>query len=786
MKNNKLLKRVATLILSGVLIFPSVFETVSFRAKAADPKEKPAIMESKAQMNYNTILNQAVDFGVIANVFTQNEHMETTMAVNKFVNNRTVGGEVRNNDVDFIQNGSTAHFLIGEITTQMRLSKNTAGTFKFDLSPSLYNEFSNHNYTPSSNQTSHFKLDTAFFASSPQIVVNEKSNVSQWMSDFMDRIKTESDNISAKAKNSDYYLKYKQYATFTSSNQVVIDLSDDEFEDKVVYIDVDSDLKRCMAASSGITIKKNSSTVVIFNYSGSDGSVKGTSDSVTIEKIVVKVKQPSGSYKTITSSTYWSGNEGSGNQTITNVDKEICQKVIWNLRTQGKVTISGSAGVFLAPYSKKVVFSQNGGGSAGWVVADEAKNEAEWHYIYRGGDQQVTTDGPNQMHFSLIKGVTHEWDGINTQKDLTVDIQPNEYTFGITRMEDSEFMIPTEEVWYANNSSTSKVDFPSFTFFEESSKSNSPYYVPRGSQKDFYYKISEVDAGITKGNITNSDGYITIKLHVENDAGSYIYTVTHITYLGDNAKTVYKNHENVLMHASDFDLGTFFNKYDPTGALDIKVIDQDNNPVGGVTVKVTETNGNVKTYTTDSDGKVTKYSRGSNGEYSTIVGSYTIQVTAPDGYELATAGEKTVNVTENNVTSHVEQIVRIPKGALDIKVVDQDSNPVSGVTVKVTEPSGTEKTYTTNADGKVTEYSKSGSDYTAELGTYTISVTAPDGYELVTAGDKTVTVTADTVSSHEEQIRELPHKGALDIKVIDQDSNPVSGVEVKVTEPGGT
>ncbi|MBO4781980.1 MAG: hypothetical protein J5522_06245, partial [Lachnospiraceae bacterium] len=175
-------------------------------------------------------------------------------------------------------------------------------------------------------------------------------------------------------------------------------------------------------------------------------------------------------------------------------------------------------------------------------------------------------------------------------------------------------------------------------------------------------------------------------------------------------------------------------------------------------------------------------------DYTAELGTYTISVTAPDGYELVTAGDKTVTVTADTVSSHEEQIRELPhKGALDIKVIDQDSNPVSGVTVKVTEPSGTEKTYTTNADGKVTKYSKSGSDYTAELGTYTISVTAPDGYELVTAGSKTVTVTANNVTTHEEQIRPVPTpKGALDIKVIDQDSNPVSGVEVKVTEPGGT
>lgn len=96
--------------------------------------EFPAVQDSASAVNYATILGRATDFGIVANEFHHNMHMETTIAVNNFYQDD--GGAVT--DVDFVQ--GTAQFIIAHIKKGYFSlgSAQRAQTYNVEVSDSVY------------------------------------------------------------------------------------------------------------------------------------------------------------------------------------------------------------------------------------------------------------------------------------------------------------------------------------------------------------------------------------------------------------------------------------------------------------------------------------------------------------------------------------------------------------------------------------------------------------------------------------------------------------------------
>ena len=158
MRQKNLLQRIATFALTGALLMPSVFGASGMIVHAEEAPD----YDAASAVNYSNILDDMVDFGVFANTFTQKEHMESTLAVGTYTN-KSSNPDGNNNDVDFLTQDSTAHIVVGNITdySKMRFGKTTAGTFKFELSQSLYDEFSEHTYSPKSNRTGSLPTNSA-------------------------------------------------------------------------------------------------------------------------------------------------------------------------------------------------------------------------------------------------------------------------------------------------------------------------------------------------------------------------------------------------------------------------------------------------------------------------------------------------------------------------------------------------------------------------------------------------------------------------------------------------
>ena len=80
---------------------------VVFAAEAEDVK----LYDAASAVNYSTILGRGVDFGIVADKFTQMNHMQTTFAVKTYAN------DGQNNDINLIATDATAQVLIGGVDT---------------------------------------------------------------------------------------------------------------------------------------------------------------------------------------------------------------------------------------------------------------------------------------------------------------------------------------------------------------------------------------------------------------------------------------------------------------------------------------------------------------------------------------------------------------------------------------------------------------------------------------------------------------------------------------------
>ncbi|MBR3105502.1 MAG: hypothetical protein IKH46_17010, partial [Lachnospiraceae bacterium] len=548
-------KRLGKRILSGAMAFIMAASTlVVTPIKTYADGNIPAQMDSASQVNYDTILGRAVDFGITATTFVQQGHMETTFATNEFV--MECGS---NSDVDFL-NGGTAQFLIGSIGASKKITGDhankvvfggtTANTFNIEVGPSVVPESVSHENGAPVNAGD---LGNIHFNSGvDSVVVNRSTSTAGNVSRILSNATEKSNEMSGRA-SSDYAINYHDFAPNANEWSVNMDLSDPAFENKVVYIQVDDTLAKALAQSSGVSIIKNSSTVVVFNiedsisnstFSGSSSDkVYNNEKSVTIAKIKVSVD---GGRSWIYTET---GKDKPDE--YKQVDREICQKIIWNIRTTGIVNLNICAGTFVMPYAKDVFVK---GSSAGWAVAPRMTvDSGEWHYIFQRGSQDTINDGYGEIHLAARKAFTADYTASgNPIPDKSVSTTAGTYKFQLYKCADANYSSPAAFGEVVSNQETSKIHFPKLTF------------TPSDNNKTYYYLIREIGAGsiVNEGGakVEVSDGEIRVSVKVSYDekTGSYSYNVSHKTILGNDVE--YKVSEDVDMSGVEFNLGAFYNK----------------------------------------------------------------------------------------------------------------------------------------------------------------------------------------------------------------------------------
>ena len=625
------LKRAASVFMAGAFVVgsltfcPDLFSG-NHSVKAAE------LYDSSSLVNYSTILGRATDYGIIAKKFTQSAHMETTLATSSY--SRTIDTNI---DVD-LTTAKTAGFIIGEITGNRPLN-----TIKFGSVHGGQN--SNYPvYVENINITFADGIDPARKVEKMSDVAKTtdfnysfrpKREIDSHIESIFSHADDESEKILLRTQKPEY--KYDTSAAKVDNNSriVSLDLDNDIYENRVVYIDLNDPKVNNLLTwwrddpnGQHFNIKKRSSTVICFTYSGTGNVYLGK---VNVDAVDSPLKANAGSgvqnsNDTLASVTSWSGDISGHNNYV---DQEIAQKMIWNIPNSRNIRISGSAGTFILGRENANI-TMTGSPCAGWVISrGNVRNECEFHYIYGVPSNENETEGNGQMHFVAHKGFTSEYKNKNEiapYTDTTVTLNDGDYEFYWQEYTDDTFTEPYGGCAKRYINKLSVVDFPTITIRNDATD---PHYKLENNQpKYFYFRITEnPDKGIF--GYSNSVGYIDIRVKaVSDNKGTVTFQVQSRTYSGDYSDSLINYAENGVWNSDKnpdwvdvvgnrFDLGAFYNRKVVPGYINItKTILGD----------VTEEDLQGLTFSVKSDGvEIASYLLGRDFEKNPFTGKYELK-----------------------------------------------------------------------------------------------------------------------------------------------------------------
>ena len=497
---------------------------------ASGPEKK----DSASSVNFKQVLGGAVDYGIVADSITQKSHMETTFATNTYTN---LG---QNNDVDYIH--STALFLIGSLgagSSNIRWGYTTATAMYLEAPQNVFGsdydpEYDPYNDVPYKNYVNgNITFDTGFRTNGAIPVIqavnpNASSNVNR----LINRISSDNpeDNetgwsnfLRDRANDNEYVLNpngkdhnspnfeyiYKQVGG-ENDGKLIIDIDSPEFNDKVVYVNVTADMFKFLQADGSFIIKKDPSSVVVFNI---EDSVVG-SGSITLKKPVVISDggRASGGTEICGQDTIFS--QAGNTVNSTEVQRLMNETVIWNILADNDIVLDTMGGAMLIPNSQNV--KVEGGNSSGWVVTGaQVEVKSEFHFLYSGSSKDLY----GEMHFAVNKAFTDKYaDQQNVVKNTSVDISQGQYLFKLQEYKNDLFKDADKIGTPLEKEVADKGDviLPVLQFTTDINDT-SKRYVPKGGSKEYYFRLYE-DPSRTVPGVENSDGYIDIVLKVKADA----------------------------------------------------------------------------------------------------------------------------------------------------------------------------------------------------------------------------------------------------------------------------
>ena len=640
------LKRVTSAVVASAVVLSSLFFVPDAKKNVVYAAETK--YDSANLVNYATIMGRAVDYGIVSQSITQSMHMETTFAT--FTYRRTIDTTT---DVD-LTNAKTAQFIVGEITSRPPNDTLKFGKVKTS-SDKVFVE--NMRITMSDNmdpnRSFRFQDDVAKTTKFSYSYLT-RNEIQESIDTVIDHARDESDEMVVRTKDSDYVLDASDNKLVSVNGAITtININDPKYDNKVVYINLDdakfSNLLRAWEKEPNghhLDINKRSSTVIVFTSQKSGSITLGKVSVYAPDSSLYSSAASSGvhDYDSYASVTTYSGNQSTHNAYV---DKEIAQKLIWNITKAENVTISSNAGTFLclagSKTDRKVKVNLEGNPCAGWLVVNgNVENKCEYHYIYGGHSQEQQSEGNGQMHFVARKGFTTKYvdkDHIAPYTDSSVAFKEGAYQFFWQEYTDSSFNTPVGTRSTVKVKDTSYLEFPTETFTNKDS--SDPHYVT-STPTDFYFRITE-DPSKSLPGIKNSAGYINICLRVYVAAKDEIkFKVQSVTMIGDDENSLVKYDENGTWGSANdwvdvvnarFDLGAFFNRIQVPGYMTItKTIEGD----------VTEEDLNGLTFTVTDGGAFTKvYKLGKDFTKNPTTGIYelTTPITVPDAETQYTVTE---------------------------------------------------------------------------------------------------------------------------------------------------
>ena len=511
------IKRATSAVLAGVFVVGYLALYPNF-IKGRSSISAATLSDSATLVNYATILGRDVDYGIITDSFTQKDHIESTLATNSF--KRDCDSQF---DVDLTTN-KTAQFIIGGLEAPYRDIKfGSVHKDRHEVYVKNINIVFADNINPGTQVK---KQDDVAKTTEFNYSFLNKAEIKSHIDSIIGHAKDESDQMVRRTNDKNYVLDTKYVKYNKDSKVTTINIDSDEYTNSVVYVNLDDPAFRNLlsiwktdANGRHLVINKKSSTVVVFTY-------QGTAD-ITLGKVEVIAKDSAlyasaGSGADNPSNKYASTTTYSGDISAHNnyVDQEIARKMIWNIPNASNVTITGSAGTFMA-LKKGVNTKISGSPSAGWLVANgRTQNSCEFHYIYCGASENLQTEGNGQMHFTMHKRFTDKYDTKeNVIPDNSVSFDKGAYEFFWQEYADDSFTNKVGDRSTCAIDQNSIVEFPTLTFVTDDP--NNIHYVQPGTSRDFYFRITE-NPDKTLTGISNSSGYVDIRLNVYSDANGKI------------------------------------------------------------------------------------------------------------------------------------------------------------------------------------------------------------------------------------------------------------------------
>ena len=349
--------------------------------------------DSASLINYSTILGRAIDYGILSDTVDQKGHMETTYATNKFINPQAAN----NCDVD-LAGSKPAQFIIASVEngSKARFGQTYAmGEMDFVIDTT---------YDMSAHEDDYFVYDDTCKAN-VLYRTYDYSVLKQNVDSMIGKIVKQSDILAAKSA-----FDGDSIATKRGDSGATIDLSDPQFKDATIYINVEggSNLEKAIQKSDGLLIIKDPSTNVVFNMLGNGPlelcqyRVEIIDDGFTMDEANGKEKKVEGkeSNYSFDSTTTCSGEDSLHNA---HVEKYMTKSIIWNIRNASSVKYNTTAGLFLVPTN---ITGDVTGSSAGWIASAGRTivSSGEFHYIHHDRSDLGNTTDTSVIHFAARKG----------------------------------------------------------------------------------------------------------------------------------------------------------------------------------------------------------------------------------------------------------------------------------------------------------------------------------------------------------------------------------------------
>ena len=420
----KVLRNIAVWLLSFVCFFcympTSVFadEEVTYN-EATDTVN---------DVNYQKILGDAMEYGVVADTYRQTNHTQTNFAVNNYVRS---GDELL--EADLMGEGNIP-FIIGNMENKIRFGQHT---------------YNNAKVTMDITTSDKYKGDDSVFIrdNKDRVAVNATYESNDSIQSKVTKLQNHVAEWSKK-------LAEKPATVVLPENMRsnTIDLTRYD-ANAVVYVEVpEKGNFLTEVIDHNLTIKKKSNQIVVFNIPNKTISLK--------EFTVISDGE------TVHSQT---------NQSDTNqkTDEEVLRKVIWNMPNAETVNLKDNVGMFLVP-QKDATVNMNGGAVGGWLVTGGTLNgSAEWHFMF----QARQYNKPNEP---VVEDSTVSTDFQGTKVLKGRALKADEFTFHVTS---DDAKTPMPEKTEVKNDAEGHIRFGNITFKTSD--------LGEATEKTFTYHVSE-------------------------------------------------------------------------------------------------------------------------------------------------------------------------------------------------------------------------------------------------------------------------------------------------------